>query len=83
MMRLLTLYLAFVAVRGNGGTLSGAPSSLLEIAPTVSFLTVSDSPASPDQEIPTTPTTFPITSFSPDTTGGFQNLEPNCGDCFW
>ncbi|KAI2506999.1 hypothetical protein MHU86_7384 [Fragilaria crotonensis] len=57
-------------------------SSLLEIAPTVSFLAVSDSPASPDQEIQTTPTTFPITSFSPGTTGGFQNLEPNCGDCF-
>ncbi|KAI2506998.1 hypothetical protein MHU86_7383 [Fragilaria crotonensis] len=82
MMRLLTLCLAFVAVHGNDGTLSGAPSSTVQNTPSVSFLPASDSPASPEQDIPTTPTTSPITSFSPSTTSGFQDLKPNCGDCF-
>ena len=84
MTRLLTLYLTFVAVHGNDGSSSGAPSSLVQNAPSVSFLPASDSPASPEQQdIPTTSRTFPVTSFSPTTTNGFQDLKPNCGDCFW
>ena len=84
MMRFLTLCLVFVAVHGNDGSSSGAPSSLLgQNAPSVSFLPVSDSPASPAQDVPTIPTTTAITTLSPTTISGFQALEPNCGDCFW
>ena len=84
MMILLTLCLAFVAVHGDDGSLSGAPSSVLvQNAPSVSFLPASDSPASSEQDVPTIPTTVPMTSLSPSTTNGFQDLQPNCGDCFW
>lgn len=77
MMRLLSLSLAFVAVHGDDGSSSGAPSSLLvPTAPSVSFLPATDSPS------PAVSTTVPITSLSPTTTSGFQQLKPNCGDCF-
>ncbi|KAI2506997.1 hypothetical protein MHU86_7382 [Fragilaria crotonensis] len=78
LLRLLTLCLAFVAVHGDNRS-----SSIVQKAPSVSFLAASNSPASIEQNIPTIPTTFPITSFSPiTTTSGFQDLKPNCGDCF-
>ena len=81
MMRLLVLFVVMITAHGEdesaARSVSLAPST--SVAPTSSV-----APSEPPRTsgAPTGPPTTKPT-ISPSETGGFQDLDPVCGDCWW
>jgi len=78
--RLLVLFVAMIMAHGEDDSTAPSLSQALSIsvAPTSSVV-----PSEPPTSVAPTgpPTTEP--TISPTDLGGFQDLDPVCGDCWW
>jgi hypothetical protein len=83
MMRLLVLFVAMIMAHGEEESTAPSVSQPLSIsvAPTSSVVP-SEPPTTTSSGAPTGPPTAEPT-ISPTNLGGFQDLDPVCGDCWW